>query len=200
MEYTFAGLSLPLRITPPSPITDEELIRFSRENKPYPVELDSNGDILIMSPTGFDGAEANAELVAELKVWNRQLHKPGHVTDSNGGYRLRDHSVRAPDAAWIAADRVSHFTREQRRKFIPVAPDFVIELRSPSDSKRDAESKMEMWIENGVELAWLIDPLEQTVTIYRPDRKPERLDTLSQVSGEGPVAGFVLPLDRIFIS
>ena len=199
MELTFAGLPLPLRITPPVPMSDEALMRFSAQNDLFPIELDSNGDILIMSPTGFGGAEQNAELVAELILWNRQLRTPGGVTDSNGGYRLPDGSVRAPDAGWIAPERLQTLNREQRRKFTPFAPDFAVELRSPSDSLRELQEKMQIWIRNGVLLAWLIDPETKTVTIYRPDREPERLDNISQIAGEGPVAGFVLPLDRIFV-
>ncbi|WP_419805612.1 Uma2 family endonuclease [Terriglobus sp.] len=198
MELTFAGLPLPLRITPPTPLSEDDLMRFSSEHKGFPVELDSNGDILIMSPTGIGGSDANVEIVFALQLWNREMGYPGTVTDSNGGYRLPDGSVRAPDAGWIKADRLQHLTREQRKKFGPGAPDFVVELRSPSDSLTLLKEKMQIWMRNGVHLAWLIDPETRTVAIYRPGREPERLDNISQVAGEGPVAGFVLPLDRIF--
>ena len=102
MEYTFAGLPLPLRIKPPYPLTDDELMRFSKENRPYPVERDGNGDLLIMSPTGHEGSERNVEIAVELELWNRQTGNRGAVTESCGGYTLPDTSVRAPDAAWTS--------------------------------------------------------------------------------------------------
>ena len=135
---------------------------------------------------------------SKLPPQNRQLAQPGGITDSNGGYRLADGSVRAPNAGWITPQRLQRVTREQRDTFQPGAPDFAVELRSPSDPLRELQEKMQVWIRNGVQLAWLIDPEQRAATIYRPGREPERLDTISQVAGEGTVAGFVLPLDRIF--
>lgn len=198
MQYTFAGLPLPLRITPPAPLSDEALMRFSSEHKGYPVERDANGDILIMSPTGFESSAKNVNLVVELEIWNRQTGSCGQVSESNGGYTLADTSVRAPDAAWTSNKRLGALTAKQREGYAPVCPDFVIELRSKSDWLADVQEKMNVWMSNGAELAWLIDPIERAVTIYRQGREPERLDNISQVAGEGPVAGFVLPLDRIF--
>ncbi len=130
-------------------------------------------------------------------LWNRREGR-GIVTESNGGFTLPDGSVRAPDAAWIAAARFNAIPAEKCKRFARITPDFVIELRSLTGSRPDLEQKMEMWMRNGVTLAWLIDPEERTGTIYRPGQAPEKLDSISHVSGEGPVAGFVLPLDRIF--
>ena len=194
MEHTFAGLPLPLRITPPHPLSDDELMRFSSEHHLYPVERDANGDL----PTGNEGSVRNIGIVFELELWKRQTGNTGGVTESNGGYTLPDGSMRAPDAAWTSNRLLDKLTPAERRGFAPLCPQFVIELRSPSDRLDDAERKIEMWMANGAELAWLIDPQERAVTIYRPSREPERLDAISQAAGEGPVAGFVLPLDRIF--
>lgn len=198
MEYLFAGLPLPLRITPPYPMSDEALMRFSREHKLYPMEREANGDLLIMSPTGYEGSGLNAEVVFELELWNRQTGNTGGVTESNGGYTLPDGSVRAPDAAWTANALLDRLTPAERRGYAPICPQFIVELRSASDRLTDVERKMEMWMANGAELAWLIDPLDKAVTIYRQGRSAERLQDIAQVAGEGPVAGFVLPLDRIF--
>ncbi len=197
MEATLTGLPLPLRFLPPEPMTDDEIMAFSRANKGFPVERDEEGYLIVMSPTGQEGSEKNLEILLELGLWNR-AYGHGVVTESNGGYTLPDTSLRAPDAAWTAAERMAHVTPAERKRFSKVCPDFIIELRSPSDPLKDLQRKMQMWIRNGVKLAWLIDPEEHAVTIYRPDREPEFLDNISQIAGEGPVAGFVLPLDRIF--
>ncbi len=197
MEYTFAGLPLPLRIKPPYPLTDEELIRLSREHQPVPIERDAEGYLLFMTPAGSISSNKNAYLSAMLYVWAEE-DGSGVSFDSSGGFTLPDGSMRAPDGAWIPLDRWNAISYEQQVRYAPICPDFIIELRSESDSLAELKSKMESWIINGTQLAWLLDPFEKAVTVYRPNREPERLDTLSEIAGEGPVAGFVLPLDRIF--
>ena len=198
MEFTLTGLPLPLRITPSSPMSDADLMRFSAQNDLYPIERDENGDIIIMSPTGSDGSARTVEIILELGIWNRQTGYRGNVTEADGGYRLADGSVRAPDVAWTSSERLSSLSRKQLEGYAPICPQFIVELRSNSDRLTDLQEKMQIWMSNGAELAWLVDPFERAVTIYRPGREPERLDNISQVAGEGPVAGFVLPLDRIF--
>ncbi len=197
MEATLAGLPLPLRFMPAQPLSDDELIAFSRANQGFPVERDAEGYVVVMSPTGLEGSRRNLEILLELGLWNR---REGHgvVTESDGGFTLPDGSVRAPDAAWTAADRFNALPAQERKRFARISPDFIIELRSPSDIRLELEEKMDMWMRNGVALAWLIDPEERTVTIYRPDQASETLGNISQVSGEGPIAGFILPLDRVF--
>ena len=197
MEFALTGLPLPLRFRCAVPMTDDELLLFCAKNDFLAIERDANGDILVMTPSGTETSGSNSEINLELGLWNRRAGH-GKVFDSNGGFTLPDGSMRAPDAAWLSIEKWNALTPKDRKRFAPVCPQFVIELRSPTDSLRELQAKMEMWIRNGAELAWLIDPVEKAVTIYRPGQQPERLDTLSQVSGEGPVAGFVLPLDRIF--
>lgn len=194
MEVTLSGLPLPLRFRPPAELSDEEIMRLCAQNHPYRVERDEKGEYIIMSPTGEGGSEKNVEIVFELELWNRQAGH-GRVTESNGGYVLPDTSMRAPDAAFTSKERMAEVASQN---FSRIPPDFIIELRSPSDALPMLQRKMESWVGNGVQLGWLIDPYERTVTIYRPNRDPERLDNISQIAGEGPVAGFVLPLDRIF--
>ena len=111
---------------------------------------------------------------------------------------MPDGSVRAPDAAWISTRRLASLSEEQKTGFPPVCPEFVIELRSPSDKLADLQAKMEMWIANGAEVAWLIDPLEKAVSIYRPGEQPEVLAQPTSVQGTGPIAGFELVLARIW--
>ncbi len=194
MQATLTGLPLPLRFRPPANLSDEEIMRFSEQNRPYRVERDEKGEYIIMSPTGEGGSEKNVEIVFELELWNRR-GRHGRVTESNGGYVLPDTSMRAPDAAFTSKERMAQVAS---RRFSRVPPDFVIELRSPSDSLATSQAKMESWLRNGVQLGWLIDPEERSVTIYRANREPERRDAITQIEGEGTVAGFVLPLDRIF--
>jgi Uma2 family endonuclease len=118
--------------------------------------------------------------------------------DSSGGFRLPDGSLRNPDGAWTTWDRWNAFSEDQQQKFLPMCPEFVIELRSPSDCLAPLQEKMQAWIANGAELAWLIDPLRKTVEVYRPGREVEVLEGWSVVEGEGQVAGFVLELGKLW--
>ncbi len=197
MEYTFAGLPLPLRIKPPYPLTDDQLLRLSAKHKPVPIERDAEGYLLFMTPAGSITSHKNVYISRMLDQWAEDDGR-GLAFDSNGGFTLPDGSMRAPDGAWIPLEKWDTLSYEQQTRYAPICPDFIIELRSESDSLSDLSRKMESWLINGTQLAWLLDPLEKAVTIYRQGRPPEKLTTLSQIAGEGPVAGFVLPLDRIF--
>lgn len=197
MEVVLTGLTLPLRLRPSVPMTDEDLMVFSSSNECLPIEREANGDILVMSPSGSGSSSKNVEISFELELWNRRVGG-GVVFESNGGFTLPDGSVRAADAAWLSLAKWEALSPRDQQRYAPVCPEFVIELRSPSDSLAEQQVKMDMWLQNGVQLGWLIDPQERAVTIYTPDRGPERLYAVSLVAGTGPVAGFVLPLDRIF--
>ena len=198
MEFALTGLSLPLRIRPAVPMTDDELMVFCAKNDSIAIERDADGEIIVMSPSGAGTGSKNFEIALDLGIWNRRIGH-GIAFDSNTGFTLADGSMRSPDASWLPLARWESLSAKDKARFAPICPEFVIKLRSPSDSLSELQMKMEMWIRNGALLAWLIDPQEKTVTIYRPGQQPERLDAISQVSGEDPVAGFVLPLDRIFI-
>ena len=197
MEFALTGLSLPLRIRPAVPMTDDELMAFCAKNDFYAIEREPDGELLVMTPAGSGTGRRNTSIIRHLDEWAENDGR-GIAFDSNTGFTLPDGSMRSPDAAWLPQATWDALSPQDRARFAPVCPQFVIELRSPSDSLAELQAKMEMWIRNGALLAWLIDPQEKAVTIYRPGQKPERLDTISQVSGEGPVAGFVLPLDRVF--
>ena len=198
MDFALTGLSLPLRIRSSVPMTDDELMEFCAKNDSIAIERDADGEIIVMSPSGAGTGSKNFEIALELGLWNRQIGH-GIAFDSNTGFTLADGSMRSPDASWLPLAKWDCLSDRDKARFAPVCPEFVIELRSPSDSLVELRGKMEMWIHNGALLAWLIDPLEKVVTIYRPGAPPARLDTVSQVSGEGPVVGFLLPLDRIFM-
>jgi Uma2 family endonuclease len=178
-------------------MTDEELLRFCAENDPYRVERDSNGELILMSPAGLDGGGVEGDVFGDLLIWARQDGR-GKAYGSNAGVTLADGSMRAADACWISWPRLNELDAGERKRFARVCPEFVIEVRSESDRLKPLQEKMEMWIANGAELAWLVDPQRKVVEIYRPGREPEVLEGGSMVEGEGPVAGFVLELGRIW--
>ena len=197
MNLALSESGLPVRLRFDRPMTDEELMRFCAENETARVERDAKGELIVMSPTGSEGGSTELEIAVELSLWARQDGR-GKVFGSNAGFTLPDGSMRAPDAAWVSLWRWNALSREDQKRFAPICPEFIIELRSPSDKLADLQAKMEMWIANGAEVAWLIDPLEKAVTIYRPGEQPELLAQPTSVQGSGPIAGFELVLARIW--
>jgi Uma2 family endonuclease len=197
MNFELAESELPMRIRLECPMTDERLMRFAAELEPLRVERDANGELIVMSPTGLEGSGQNSEIIADLIIWARQDAR-GKVFDSNGGFTLPDGSMRAPDAAWLSWQRWNALPRSEQKKFGRVVPEFVIELRSETDRLPVLQDKMRIWIANGVEVAWLIDPIEKAVTIYRPGDEPEHLAHPTCVQGTGPIAGFELVMSRIW--
>ncbi len=190
-------VELPVRLRPARPMTDEEIMRFCRANEALRVERDSNGELIVMSPARTGSGYTNSELNFQLKLFARETGA-GAVFDSSAGFTLPDGSMRNPDAAFIRWPRWNALSKADQERFAPICPDFVIELRSPSDKLTPLREKMRLWIANGAELAWLIDPQRQGVEIYRPGREPEIVEGASAVEGEGPVTGFVLDLGRIW--
>lgn len=178
-------------------MTSDEFWEFCAKNRKLRAELTKDGDVIIMPPTGYESSEENVEIVLQLATWAKK-DGTGKVTESNGAYILPDGSTKAPDAAWIRKERLEQFSTEERKKFLPIAPDFVIELRSDSDSLIDQQSKMEEWIENGVRLAWLLDTKTKRVHIYRPNHAPEILNNPHKVSAEDVLPGFELEITDIW--
>ena len=191
------NLELPVRLRPDHPMTDEELMRFCAANDLLRIERDKNGELIVMSPAGGAGSSRNSNIIYQLTKWAEQTQS-GVAFDSNGGFTLADGSMRSPDAAWIPWSRWNALSAEEQEKFLPLCPDFVIELRSASDWLGPLQEKMRGWIANGCLLGWLIDPERKAVEVYRPGRPAEVLEGVSAVYGEGPVGGFVLELARIW--
>lgn len=174
--------------------SDDELFEFCVANRDLVVERNTLGQLIIMSPTGGNSSSSNAEISAEFVVWNRKV-KLGKVFDSSGGFRLREGSVRAPDVAWVSNDRWNALSNEEKEKFPPICPDFVLELRSRTDALQTLKEKMNEWINNGCRLAWLIDPIEENIYIYYPNKEPQLISDFSQIlEGEEVLAGFSLDL------
>lgn len=178
-------------------MTDDEYFQFCADNPDLRIERSVEGDILIMPPVGGEGSFRNSELSAELRTWARKDGR-GRGFDSSVEYFLPSGAAYSPDASWVLRSRLDKLTRDEKRKFPRLCPDFVIELMSPSDRLRKVKAKIAEWIENGAQLGWLLDPDHRTVYIYRPDREPEQIVNPERIVGEGPVAGFVLVLADIW--
>ena len=178
---------LPLSLYVPG-ITDAQFQQFCEKYSNYSLEYSAEGELIIMPPTDRGTSSRNAMIIFQLMKWTLETGG-GCVTDSSGGFILPNGSRLAPDASWMSDARDGQHS--------PV-PEFVIELLSPSDRIKAAQRKMAEWIENGVELGWLIDPYSRTVTIYRPDQEPESRKDLTELEGEGPVEGFLLNLAPVW--
>lgn len=195
MSIAFAGVASPLRIVPPEPMSLESFLCFSDKNPDLRLEREPNGELLLMSPTDGGAGYRSTRVLGQLFIWAEQ-DGTGYALDSSTRALLPDGAVRIADAAWISAKR---WTPPALSNDAPIPfPDFVIEVRSGSDSLPKAQAKMLEWIANGVQLAWFVDPVRKVVEIYRPGQKPEVLEGISAVVGDGPVAGFVLELGRIW--
>jgi Uma2 family endonuclease len=197
MNISLAETELPIRISLGHPVTDEELLRLSAANELLRIERDPNGELIVMSPAGSDAGSTELNVGAELRIWAR-ADGTGKAFGPNAGFTMPDSSVRAADAAWVSWTRWNALSRQQQVGFAPICPEFVIEVRSESDRLPPLREKMEIWIANGAELAWLIDPSRRAVEIYRTGREAEFVEGASAVEGEGPVSGFVLELARVW--
>lgn len=178
-------------------LTDEQFFLLCQTNRNLRFERNATGEIVIMPPVGGESSNRNAGLTAQLWIWN-QKNNLGIVFDSSGGFKLPNGADRSPDASWLKLSRWNELTTEQKTKFLPVAPDFVIELLSPSDSLKTTQQKMEEYKNNGVRLGWLINRKNRQVEIYRIGKEVEILDNPDSLSGEDVLPGFVLDLQMIW--
>lgn len=196
-QWSIQNVTLPARLRPPVPLSDEELIAFSEANKPCRVERLASGEILVMTPSGFENNRREAYLVHELFAW-AEADGRGEAFSSNAGFNLPDGSTLSPDAGWVETTRLAELTEQQRERYLPFAPDFAVEILSHSDSLPELDRKMEQWIANGVRLAWRIDPYGGTVAIYSESVALLVLERPEVVEGSGPVAGFQLKMGRLW--
>ena len=178
-------------------LDNDRFFHFCMQNPDMRIERSAEGEIIFMPPPGGESSNQNSEIAIELGIWARSDGR-GRVFDSSGYFTLPNGAVRSPDASWVRNSRLDKLNKRQKRHFLPLCPDFVIELKSPTDRMKSLRSKMVEWIENGAELGWLIDPDRRIVTIYRQGREPEQLDKPDAVTGEGPVKGFRLELSEIW--
>jgi Uma2 family endonuclease len=197
MGLALTEIDPPVRLRRDVPMTDAEFMSFCAANEPLRFERDANGEIIVMSPTGTGGSEVEGDVYLELGNWARADGR-GRAYPATAGFKLPDTSVRAPDAAWMSFRRRNTLTPEERKVFAHLCPEFVIEVRSETDRLPALQEKMAVWIANGVELAWLIDPQRKVVEIYRPGEEPEIHEQPTSVQGSGPIAGFELVMSRIW--
>jgi Uma2 family endonuclease len=189
----------PIRVhlRPVLDMTDDEFFDFCQLNRNLRIERTAEGDLIIMAPAGGETGNQNARVNAFFTIWALN-DGTGEAFDSSTGFNLPNGATRSPDAAWVKRSRLATLTPEQKKKFLPLCPNFVIELHSPSDNLKTVREKMQEYIDNGAQLGWLIDPLEHRVYIYRPGVAVECLDNPTTVSGDPELPGFVLDLTRIW--
>ncbi len=181
-----------------SSMTDEEFLRFCLENKDLRIERNSNREIIFMPPVTTLSGYSSGAAFYQLKDWRLKDNR-GIAFDSPAGFTLPDQSVRSPDASWVSKGKWDKLTDEDKNKFAPICPEFVIEVKSKSDSMDDLKEKMKTWIKNRAQLGWLIDPPTKSAFIYRPGRPETDASGENRLTGEGPVKGFVLEFSQLTI-
>jgi Uma2 family endonuclease len=198
MNLDLSSLPMPIRLRLETPMSDDELILFSEENNPFRMEREPNGEILIMTHAGSKTDLLNGRIFEALSIWTR-IDGRGLAFGPSGGFTLPNGAVRSPDAAWVSNRTRTELSEAEQEGYAPLCPEFVIELFSPSDRLKNARAKMvDEWIANGTELAWLIEPKERRVTVYRPGQEAEVFDDPTSVQGTGCVAGFELVMERVW--
>jgi len=178
-------------------LTDEQFSKLCQANPDIKLERTAKGELIVMPPTGGETGDRNSEINFQLRAWNKQ-NLLGKVFDSSTGFKLPNGANRSPDASWVKLERWQALNPAQRQKFPPLAPDFVVELRSITDDLKLLQNKMQEYRDNGVRLGWLIDPQNQQVEIYRQGQDVEVVRTPSTLSGEDVLPEFVLNLQDIF--
>lgn len=189
--------AITLNLEPVIHLTDEQFYQLCQANRDVRFERTAEGELIVMPPTGGETGDRNSEMNFQLRAWNKQT-RLGKVFDSSTGFKLPNGADRSPDAAWVRLERWEALTPEQRQKFPPLAPDFVIELRSATDELKPLQAKMQEYRDNGVRLGWLLDPQRQIVEIYRIGTDVEVLRSPTTLSGEDVLPGFAMDLSEIF--
>lgn len=174
-------------------LTDDQLFELCQLNRDLRIERDGDGTVTIMAPAGWRSSARNAEITRQLATWAKR-DAGGIVSDSSGGYTLPSGAMRAPDAAWVRRERLDTLAPGDTERFPHLCPDFVLELRPPSDPLQALTAKMEEYLANGAQLGWLLDPSTRTAWVYRPQRPAELLRSPEALVGDPILPGFVLDL------
>jgi len=191
-----SAIALPPTLELMLDLTDEQFWQLCENNRDLRFERAATGELIIMPPTGSETGRRNMDLSFQLQSWSRQ-NGLGIAFDSSTGFKLPNGANRSPDAAWIKKERWEALTAEQQEKFAPICPDFVVELRSPSDNLESLQKKMREYIANGARLGWLLNRQNREVEIYRPNREVEIKRSPTTLSGEDVLPGFILSLEQI---
>jgi Uma2 family endonuclease len=184
---------LVLRPGPVLELSDDQLLALCEMNRAVWIERNAKGELLLLPPAGAATSARNAAITTQLRIWARR-DRSGVATGPSTGFRLPNGAMRAPSASWILRSRLEAVPADERAKFPPLCPDFVIELRSPWDALRDLQAKMDEWLANGARLGWLIDPIPGHLYVYRPGAPVERLKHPLMISADPLLPGFVLDL------
>jgi len=191
-----SAIALPPTLELMLDLTDEQFWQLCQNNRDLRFERAATGELMIMPPTGSETGRRNMDLSFQLQSWSRQ-NGLGIAFDSSTGFKLPNGANRSPDAAWIKKERWEALTAEQQEKFAPICPDFVVELRSPSDNLENLQKKMREYIANGARLGWLLNRQNREVEIYRPNQEVEIKRSPTTLSGEDVLPGFILSLEQI---
>jgi Uma2 family endonuclease len=186
-----------MEFIPQKSMDEDEFFELCQRVDPLRLERDPNGRIIVMPPAGSYSSNRSVQIASQLQRWSKKTNR-GIVFDSSGGFTLPNGATRAPDAAWVASHRLETLSQEEKEKFLPLAPDFAAEVRSQNDARSDLEAKMEEYIDNGTRLGWLIDPYEESVTIYHEDGSTDGLDKPATLSGDPVLPEFECNLERIW--
>jgi Uma2 family endonuclease len=181
-------------------VTPAQFAVLAAENRDLRLERTATGVLIVNPSTGSDSGNRNAKIITQLGAWGETNPDLGEVFDSSTGFELPNGANRSPDASWIAKERWQALSQKEREGFAPLCPDFVVELRSRTDSLRKLQERMQEYMENGAQLGWLIDPQTKRVEIYRFGEAVEVLENPSHLSRETVLPGFTLSLQRIFPS
>ena len=179
------------------PMTDQEFVEFCSDHPNLNFETSAEGDLLVMAPGDTEGSFSNGEIVLQLRQWAKKDGR-GSVGDSSGIFVLPNGARRAPDASWVLKSRIEQLPPSRRKPFYHLCPDFVVELKSPSDRLRTLQAKMLEYMENGAQLGWLIEPETRSVTIYRPNQSPETLTNIDSLTATEPLTNFTLDLAEVW--
>ncbi len=199
MQLALPDLDAPARLTldPRNRLSDDDYFAFCMANPDLQIERTAHGEIVIVPPAGGESDYRNFDCARQFGNWSdRTGHGKGFGPTVQ--FLLPDGSGKSPDVAWVSNERLNSLTKRQRRRFLPVVPEFVVEVMSPSERLRAAQRKMQKWIDNGVELGWLIDGDNRCVYVYRQGREVRQVRDANQIEGEGPVEGFVLDPIKIW--
>src|SRR5262245_20012353 len=178
-------------------LTEEQFRQLCQENPELRLELTAQQELVIKPPTGSESGWRSGEVFYSLTAWTKK-NGTGISFDSSTGFTLPNGAIRSPDASWIRRERWNALTKDQRERFAPLCPDFVMELCSPTDLLSILQEKMQEYIDNGARLGWLIDPIDKQVYVYRPSQPVEVLDNPATLSGDPVLSGFVLRVQELW--
>ncbi len=178
-------------------VTPEQFEQLAIVNRDLRLERTSNGELIVNPPTGWESGERNRSITGQLDRWYEEHEELGKAFDSSTAFTLTNGAIRSPDASWVSRKLWDSLSAQQKKGFARVTPEFVVELRSPSDNLETLREKMREYIDNGALLGWLINPQDNQVEIYRKGQSVEILENPTQLSGEDVLPGFLLNLKRV---